>query len=136
MEEALTSYLLAGTSLVTLIGQSLTWNVRQQGGPSPAIVLHNISSIPTYTDEGDANLTSTRIQSDTWASTWQAAKDASRELTNRMTAGGLGKFTHGGFEFQVSFKEDEQESFEREVAALDLYRVRIDFNLLYKQQGV
>lgn len=132
MEEAFVSYLLAGVDLGGIIAGRIDWGIRPQAQNTPAVVLHAISSVPVYSDEGFADLTSARIQADCWAKTYAQAKDAARKLHDRLLAGGSAKFVHGGIEFQFVFKDDEQDSFERGAAAEDLYRVRLDFTLMYK----
>jgi hypothetical protein len=48
-------------------------------------------------------------------------------------SGGTASFTKDNIEFQISFNEDEQDSFEHSVGAEDLYRVRLDFIIWYKE---
>lgn len=132
MEEGFVAYLLAGSGVTALAGTRLTWNTRTQGSPTPAIVLHVISTVPEYSDEGDSGLASSRIQVDVWAETYAAAKSTARAVTDRLTENGS-KFVSGGFEFQFAFKEDEQDSFERGAAAEELYRVRLDFIIMYRR---
>lgn len=132
MEEAFVAYLLGGVDLQSLVNGRLTWAVRKQGSQTPAIVLHNISDMPVYSDEGDSGLASARIQTDSWGKTYAQAKDASRALFNRLNENGA-KFTQGDYEFQFAFKEDEQDTFERGAAAEELYRTRLDFIIMYRR---
>lgn len=131
MEEALTAYILGSVALAAIVGGRIDWAVRPQASLTPSIVLQNITTVPYYSDEGDTGLSTTRIQADCWAKTYALAKSAARELTNRLS-GGQAKFIQSGIEFQTAFKEDEQDSFERGAAAEDLYRVRLDFTLIYR----
>lgn len=132
MEEALVAYILAGVGVQAAVSNRITWAVRTQGSRTPAIVLHNISSVPVYSDEGDSGLASTRIQADSWAETYALAKNAARALTARLNENGA-KFVSGDYEFQFAFKEDEQDSFERGAAAENLYRTRLDFIIMYRR---
>lgn len=131
MEEAFVTYLLGSSALIAIVGQRISWATRPQAELTPSIVLHNITAAPIYSDEGASGLSSARIQVDSWAKTYALAKEASRKVTERLS-GGSASFNQSGVEFQVAFKEDEQDSFERGNAAEDLYRVRTDFILWYK----
>ncbi len=132
MEEAFTQYLLGSTDLTDLVGQRITWATRPQASALPSIVLHKISGAPEYSDEGEAGLFSARIQIDCWGSTYAAAKGVGREVMARLSGGGA-SFTQEGMEFQASFNEDEQDSFERGAGGEDLYRTRLDFIIWYKE---
>lgn len=131
MEEAFVAYLLGSSGLTTIVSNRIDWAIRPQAEETPSILLHTISTTPSYSDDGDDGLTSSRVQVDCWANTYAIAKQAAREVTSRITGNGA-KFSQGGIEFQVAFKEDEQDGFERGAAAEDLFRVRLDFILMYK----
>lgn len=132
MEEAFVAYLAGSTGLTAIVGDRIDWAVRPQAELTPSVVLHNIVSTPVYSDEGFSGLTSVRIQVDHWAKTYALAKQASRETTQRLT-GTNTQFTYGGFFFQSVLKEDEQDTFEQGAAAEELYRVRLDFIIMYKE---
>lgn len=132
MEEAFTAYLIGSVSLQAIISNRADWNIRPQASNTPSITLSVVSSNPTYSDEGDANLTPTRIQIDSWAKTYALSKSTSRAVFDRLNSNGA-KFNQGNFEFQISFKEDENESFERSTAGEELYRVQQDFIIWYKE---
>ena len=132
MEEAFTAYLLGSTGLVALVVDRITWATRPQASALPAIVLHKISGAPEYADEGEVGLLSARIQVDCWGATYAAAKAVAREVMARLSAAGAA-FNEGNFEFQASFNEDEQDSFERGAGGEDLYRSRLDFIIWYKE---
>lgn len=138
MEEAFTNYLLGSTGLTDLIGERIDWATRPQASALPALVLHKISGAPEYSDEGEVGLLSARIQIDCWAtnvpplSGYAIAKNVTREVMARLSGGGAA-FTQDNFEFQASFNEDEQDSFERGAGGEDLYRTRLDFIIWYKE---
>lgn len=131
MEEAFAKYLSESSGLQAIVGDQIDWVKHPQGKESPYIVLHNVTTLPVYSDEGLAGLSYSRIQIDHWAKTYALAKSASRETTQRLDSGGS-KFTQDSIEFQVSFKADEQDSFERGAAEENMYCVRIDVDLWYK----
>lgn len=132
MEEAFTNYLLGATGLTDLVGQRITWATRPQASALPVIVLNKISGAPEYADEGEVGLLSARIQIDCWGETYAAAKGVAREVMTRLSGGGA-SFTQEGMEFQAAFNEDGQDSFERGAGGEDLYRVRLDFIIWYKE---
>ncbi len=134
MEEAFAKYLSEDAGVIAAIGEQIDWVIHPQAKDKPYIVLHNITSVPVYSDEGFAGLTYSRIQIDHWARTYAQAKEASRATTARLNSGGS-KFTQDGIEFQVSFKVDEQDSFERRNAAEELFRVRLDFDIWYQEEN-
>jgi hypothetical protein len=132
MEEAFTNYLLGASGLTALVGPRITWATRPQASALPSVVLHKITSQPIYSDEGESGLTSARMQIDCWGATYAAAKGVARQVMARLSGGGA-SFTQSNFEFQASFAEDEQDSFERGAGGEDLYRVRLDFIIWYKE---
>lgn len=132
MEEALTNHLLAGTALSSLVANRITWATRPQASALPAVVLHKISGAPLYADDGETGLFDGRIQVDSWGRTYSEAKNAARAVKDRL-AGPDGRFASSGFDFRVSFLEDEQDTFERGTAGDGLYRTRQDFIILYKE---
>ena len=138
MEEAFTNYLLGSTDLAALVSTRITWVMRPQASLLPSIVLHKISGAPEYSDEGEAGLLSARIQIDCWAtnvppdSGYAIAKNVSRQVMARLSGDGAA-FTQDGIEFQASFNEDGQDSFERGAGGEDLYRTRLDFIIWYKE---
>lgn len=134
MEEAFAAYLVASGDLAAIVGQRIDWAIRPQAEATPAITLHNITSFPVYADEGDTGLSYARIQTDSWAKTYAEAKAAARAITERLNSNGS-KFVQSGIEFQISYKADEQDSFERGAAAESLYRVRQDFDIWFKEEN-
>lgn len=132
MEEAFIDYLVTSSAIQNVVSDKIDWNIRPQSKNTPAISLHVVSSIPIYSDEGFSGLSSARIQMNHWALTYKLAKEASRATTARLTENGS-KFIHGGFEFQVSFKEDEQDETEQGAAEELLHNVRTDFIIMYKE---
>lgn len=135
MEEAFRDYLASAPAVQAIVGSRIDWNIRPQSAKqTPAITLHVISSTPIYSDEGYAGLTPSRIQMDHWGATYALAKEASRATTERLTGGGA-KFVHQGIEFQLAFKEDEQDETEQGAAEELLHRVRTDIIIMYKENA-
>jgi hypothetical protein len=132
MEEAFTNYLLTSVGLGILVGPRITWGVRPQASALPAIVLHKIDGSPQYADEGEVGLFTARIQIDNWGVTYASAKNVSREAMARLSGGGAA-FTYDNFDFDISFNESGQDTFELGDGGEHLYRVRLDFTIWYKE---
>lgn len=128
MEEAFASYLLGHAPLTALIGASpnsrLTWAVRQQSTPLPAIVVTKIDSAPVYADEGDVGLVESRMQIDVWGATYGSTKAVARAVMARLSGA---EFTHQTTEFQSVFADAERDGFEIGAGEERLYRVSLDF---------
>lgn len=80
MEEALTAQLLASAGLLALVGERITWGLREPGSPLPALVLTLISARPDYTTTGASGLTDNLIQADCWGATYAEAKAVARAV--------------------------------------------------------
>lgn len=137
MEETFVNHLLASSGLTALVGPRITWAKRPQASALPSIVLHRIAGAPLYADEGEVGLSSARIQVDIWAkdaggeSGYLIAKRVAREMLALMTP--AARFSSGNFIFSACFLENEQDSFERGAGGDELYRVRQDFIIWYKE---
>lgn len=132
MKQALTNYLLDAEDLEALIADRITWGVRPQGSALPSIAMHQISGSPEYDDDGEAGLSSARIQIDCWGDTYIAADNVARQVMVRLSGNGAA-FVQDDIEFQAAFNEDHQDDFERGAGDEDLYRVRLDFMIWHKE---
>jgi len=105
MEEALTAHLLASTVLADMVGSRITWDERPQGEALPAVVLNLIDSIPEYSDEGIAGLSTARVQIDCWAA--KRPGDSGSTLAKQVAAAVVDampvSMTVNGVEFQGVF---------------------------------
>ena len=68
-DEALRSRLLVDSALAALIGTRVTWTIRPQGAPYPAVVLSLISDGRPQRMKGFQALRDTRVQIDCYAET-------------------------------------------------------------------
>jgi hypothetical protein len=93
MEAALRSYLLASSGLSALIGDRMTWGFTSQGGPLPRVTLQRISGGPEYADEGEVNLSETRVQIDCYAATSEAVRAVYAAIRARISGA---QFTQSG----------------------------------------
>lgn len=80
MEEALVQQLLANSALTNLVGQRITWSLRDQGSALPAIVLVLVYDPPEYLMDARGGFTETVLQMDCWGRTYGEAKTVARAL--------------------------------------------------------
>lgn len=126
MEEAIVAYLLADSTLSALVSTRVFPLSRLQGSALPAVTYQRISGAPLYADDGEAGLTEARLQVDTWAETYSAAKTAARAVIDRLSA--VRDVTQSGVTFRYIMLDDERDFREEGAnAAQYLYRVSMDF---------
>jgi hypothetical protein len=129
MEEALVGYLLAGTSLASLIGSRINWVRSAQGAAAPRIVLYRISGVRDMRMDGPTGLVASRVQCDCIGTSYGSAKAVARALEARLS-GYSG--TTGGVEFQGAFLVNERDDFFDTETPDKLFRTSIDFNIWHK----
>jgi hypothetical protein len=122
MEEALANYLLGASGITDLVVDRITCGTLPQGEAVPAIVLNKIDGLPEYSDEGEAGLSSARIQIDSYADTYAAAKSVARAVKALLSGA---SFEQDRIKFDT-FIEDEQDSFEEATGPDRRFRVRLD----------
>lgn len=124
MEQTLVTYLLAATGLTGLVGTRIWWTERPQKDRAlPAIVLHRITGIRSYSFQGASGLVQSRVQFDCLADTPDDAM-AVRDAVVVLLSGA--HFADTGTEAQGCFLEDERHDFEKE-GAERFHRVSLDF---------
>lgn len=138
MEEALVAHLLADAALGALVDDRITWAVRPQGSALPALVLTRIDSLPDYTMAGPSGLVSSRIQVDSWAVIYAAAKEAAR-AAEAVLSGVDADVSDGNSPATITrlrggFKQGERDDFEKSAGGAELYRVSQDF-IIWNGQG-
>ncbi|MFN7177115.1 MAG: DUF3168 domain-containing protein [Thermaurantiacus sp.] len=124
MEEALIGFLLSDGPLAALVGNRIHDTVNEQGSQLPRLRLSLINSVPAYADDGEAGITESRIQIDTFAPTRTIALSVSRAVFARLSAVSQ---TIAGVDFQTIEKVGEQSTFETPPDRVDVFRVRQDF---------
>jgi hypothetical protein len=129
LEEALVAFLLAQSAIAGLVGNRISWGLRDQGGLLPAIAMHIVSAAPIYSDGGEeAQITDKRVQIDCWGLTYASAKKTARAVETAMS--GAARFTYAGVTFQAMWTELEQDLVELGVGAEPiLFRTSLDFQL-------
>ncbi len=130
MEAALIARLLGTAGVASLVGARVYPGSRPQGDQLPGIVLNWISGAPVYTDDGEAGLSSARVQIDCWGDTYSSAKDVAQAVRASLSAF-LG--TVSGVTFQNILIEDERDDREKGLNDAEyLYRTNIDFIIWYE----
>lgn len=123
MEEDLRALLLSNPGVAATVGQRVTWTKRPQGSPLPAIVLHLIDSVPTYTLDGDTGHRNSRVQVDCYGEMYADAKGTARAVSSALSGF---KGTVGGTNFQGVFQESSRDL--SEAGAIEqLPRLSLDF---------
>lgn len=83
MIQALITYLLAN---VAGISDRIYPGIRPQGSDLPALVVNLTSRVPEYADDGEAGLSIDRVQIDSWAENYTAARNLSVLVFNALSA--------------------------------------------------
>lgn len=130
MEEALISYLLAGTGLSALVGTRIHFVRSPQGTAAPRIVLYRISGIRDMSlNNGPTGFVSSRIQADCIGISYGSAKATARTLEARLS-GYSG--TTGSIRFEGVFLVGERDDFFDADTPDKLFRTSLDFNVWHK----
>lgn len=129
MESAIRTRLLATAGVTALVSQRVYCGARPQGGSQPDIVINRISGAPVYTDDGEAGLSSARIQVDCYGATYAAAKGLARAVQ-----ASLSDFvgTSGAVTFQNTLLESERDFREGGSNASEyLFSTQMDFEVWF-----
>ena len=129
MEEALRTFLLAGTDLAALVGTRVHWVRSPQAAASPRIVLYRISGLRDMHMQGPSGLIASRVQVDCIGASYGSAKTVARAAEARLS-GFSG--SAGGITFQGCFLIGERDDFEDTDTPDKLFRTSLDFNIWHK----
>lgn len=129
MEEALVSYLLAGTALAALVGNRINWTMSPQGAATPRIVLYKVSGLRDMVFRGPTGFVSSRVQCDCISTTFISAKGVARALEGRLS--GYSGNT-AGIRFEGAFLVNERDDYFDGDTPDKLFRTSLDFNIWYK----
>lgn len=136
MEEALRTYILAMAGIGDVVARRVDWNLSPQGRAYPSIVLWNISDIEQMNQAAPGGWVRSRVQADTWAETYKAAKDLSLILAPRGRKAGLNglRATFGGHRFRI-FVIDRDASTDEDKAASSgvKHRFRLDLDVWHSK---
>lgn len=110
MNEDLLALLAADAGVLALVGDRISWGLVPQGSTDPAIAMHEISSLPTYTMEGQVDLVPVRVQIDARGLTFHSAMTVARAVRAKLS-GFSG--TEGGTEFLGIFQVSGRTLFEK-----------------------
>jgi hypothetical protein len=123
--EALIARLLETSGVSALVANRVWPGVVPQGSPLPAVVVNLISGAPEYTDDGETDISSARVQVDAWALTFDAAKAVSR-ATKAALSGFAGTQDAVTFHFvMIDTERDDREPGSN--AAQYRFRTSVDF---------
>jgi hypothetical protein len=130
MEEALRTFLLAGTDLAALVGTRVHWVRSPQAAASPRIVLYRISGLRDMHMQGPSGLVASRVQVDCIGASYGSAKPLARAVEARLS-GYSG--TASGIRFEGCFLIGERDDFEDTDTPDKLFRTSLDFNIWHKE---
>jgi hypothetical protein len=126
VEVAIIDYLLAGSAVAAIIGTRIFPLTRPQGSALPALTVTRISGAPVYASDGEAGLLDARLQIDSYAETYTAAKDLAAAVTNRLSA--VQDVVQSGVTLIYVMLDSEQDLREGGSGEFEyLFRVRQDF---------
>lgn len=127
----LTAAAYAFAPLTQLVGDKITWRVRDQGKGLPALVLTLVSGPRTYTLQKRDGLIGRLIQFDGWAET---AEDAEAlELAIVAFADTLTAEPFGGGFVESSRDGDDLDEAPQPSGATDFYRTSIDARIWHRE---
>jgi hypothetical protein len=129
MEEALRSYLLAGTDLSALVATRIHWVRSPQGAASPRIVLYRISGLRDMHMQGPSGLVASRVQVDCIGASYGSAKAVARAVEARLSGY---SDTAYDIRFEGCFLIGERDDFEDTNTPDKLFRTSLDFNIWHK----
>lgn len=104
---------------------------RPQGSAFPAIVVTRISGQPLYSDEGEVGLQNARVQVDSMAMTYTAAKDLAQMVRTRLS-GFSG--VNAGIDFSFIMLDEERDLSESGANVAE-YPVRIAMDFIVWTRG-
>lgn len=115
MQEDLTSFLLADTTLADLLGDGdrLYWNVKEQGKPDPSAVIYLITGLPDYHMAGPSGFVESRVQIDCRGATAADALELAQAIEARLSGY---RGVQGSTKFKGIFKQSERSRYDAQPA--------------------
>jgi len=132
IEKAIITKLLATPAVVALAGARIYPGSVPQGDAMPAVVVNKISGAPVYTDDGQSELQSDRVQVDAWGSTYTDAVTLAHAFKSSACLSGFAGQVAG---ITIEFAMIDAERTEREGgsnASEYRFRYSVDFLVLYR----
>ncbi|BCJ90041.1 hypothetical protein IZ6_07760 [Terrihabitans soli] len=130
MQQALTAFLLAQPGISTLVGTNIDWGKRKQGAPLPALVLHLVTGPPVYTDDGETDLQSTRVQINALAS----SRESRLALHRAVRAALSGKtFTQSGVQVVRAYAQGPDDSDETPAGGQTIFTTQEDYIFWHRE---
>ena len=122
MEAGLHALLQADASLSSLVGNRIHPLVLPEDCVKPAVVYQRISTVPTITMDGPADLTTCRLQFDCYGTHYNDVK-ACADAVSHVLEGYTGTLPDGTYVFDIEL-DGMQDRYESEAR---LYRVSADY---------
>lgn len=131
MEGALIDLIKDDVAVAGIVSDRVYPVRRPQGSAFPAIVVSRISGQPLYSDEGEVGLQNARVQVDSMAMTYTAAKDLAQMVRTRLS-GFSG--VNAGIDFSFIMLDEERDLSESGANVAE-YPVRIAMDFIVWTRG-
>jgi len=115
MQADLIDYLHNSDDLIATVSNSggvpnIQWVTRPNSSGLPALTLQTVSAVPSYDQSGRDELTSTRVQFDSWADTYAGARSIMDKLKSLLNpSDGFGSVLHGRSSFERFYFESDRD---------------------------
>lgn len=123
MELVLANFLLEHAPLAALIGNRIHWDELPQGVGNPSVIMHLVSSVPSYTMQGSVDLSTARVQFDCRGASAAQARNIEAAIEDRL--GGF-KGIYAGVRFDGAFKQSHRSSFDK-TDAVTWFTASVDY---------
>ncbi len=128
VEIAVINYLLAAATVAAVVVDRIYPLARPQASMLPAATVRRISGGPLYADDGEVGLLDARLQIDSYATTYAAAKDLAKLVSDQLSA--VRDVVQSGTTVLYAMLDSEQDLREGGSDEFEyLYRVRQDYRV-------
>lgn len=131
MEGALIDLIKTDPTIAAVVGDRVFPLRRAQGSAYPAIVVTRISGQPLYADDGEVGLQDARVQIDSVAQSYTAAKDLA-QMVRRLLSAFSG--VHQGITFSYIMLDEERDLAESGANAAE-YPTRVALDCIVWTRG-
>ena len=104
VEKDIRTYMLTRSAITDLVSTRIYASKLPQEATFPSIAYNRISTVRTYSQSGDSNLTKPRIQYSCFAETYEGARNLAEQIVSEMSGF---KGTAGSSTIYASFVEND-----------------------------
>ena len=121
--------LLGASALTALTSTRVYWGVAPQNVAKPYVVMYRVSGIRDMKMSGASGLVESRVQIDSFGTTYASAKGVARQIEARLSGY---RGTQSSIVFDGCFLIAERDGYEPDASPDDLHRVSLDFTVWHK----